>query len=63
MKPLTVEAACAFKAFVRVVTGIMRVVGVEETVSLLRRAADDLEANRGRLEVARERSQKARAQA
>lgn len=63
MKTLSDEAACAFANFVRCVTGILRVVGVDEGVRLLRRAADDLEANRGKLIAARERGQRQRAQA
>ncbi len=63
MKTISPEAACAFKVFVRAVTYVLNSVGVDETVSVLRRAAEDLEKNKWRLEQARARGQRVRGQA
>ena len=48
-------AVCMFAQYVESIVNIMRVLGVDATVAMLRRNADDLEANRVILERKRVR--------
>lgn len=52
---VTDVAACMFANYVKSITDILNMLGVEDTVAMLRRSANDLENHRELLETARRR--------
>lgn len=57
------DAMCMWETFTKTLTSIMRIMGVQETVDLLRSCANKLEANKDLLESKRTQRPQVRGQA